>query len=243
MTTVVIGGTKGIGRAIAARFAQSGELVVINGHSDRTAADETVRLIAERGGRAELVWGDISTPAGADAIFQAVSRYTDRIDALVHCAVHPAAGSLLDMEIDDFHASIAVGGLSVLYMARAAAPMLGPGSSLVFISSSGAQKVVPRYGAIGTAKAAAEALVRYLAVELAPRGVGVNTVSSGPVGTDAYYSVFPDAEERLNRAAEQSPAHRAQTVDDAANLVFAVCSSDMEMVQGQHIRVDGGLYL
>jgi enoyl-[acyl-carrier protein] reductase III len=242
-TTLVVGGTKGIGLAVARRFAGPGEMVLVNGHHDREAGERAAAQVRELGADAVLLWGDVGDPATARELVRSAGEHVDRIDRVVHCSVRTLSRRLAEVDPEEFAASVRVGALSLLHVVQAALPMLPAGASVVYLSSLGGQRVVPGYAAVGVAKAAGEALVRYLAHELAPRGIRVNTVSSGPLDTDAYRSMFVDADSRLAAAAERSPAHRPQTVDDVAELVALMCSPAAELVQGQHVRVDGGLYL
>jgi len=112
------------------------------------------------------------------------------------------------------------------------------GSSIVAISSLGSVRVLENYSLVGTSKAALEALVRYLAVELAPRGIRVNAVSAGVVETGALHH-FQNREEML-AAGAGTPAGRLVTPDDVAGLVSFLCSPDAEMIRGQTVVVDGG---
>jgi NAD(P)-dependent dehydrogenase (short-subunit alcohol dehydrogenase family) len=242
MSILVVGGSKGIGRATCLRFAPGND-VFVNCHSDVAAGEATVEAVRGAGGRGHLVVGDVGTPDGAAQVLKQVAAHTDTLDQVVHSAVHPLSSPLLEVDLDEFTGSVHVSGLSLLYVVRAALDLLAEGSSVFFLSSLGSKRVVPGYGAIGSAKAMAESLVRYLAVELAPRGVRVNTVSSGPLDTDAYRSAFTDAEERLAVAARNNPSRRSLTTDDVASLIWLLASSDAELVQGQEVRVDGGLYL
>jgi enoyl-[acyl-carrier protein] reductase III len=114
------------------------------------------------------------------------------------------------------------------------------GSSIVAISSLGAQRVLDNYTLVGTSKAALEALVRYLAVELAPR-IRVNAVSGGVVDTDALEH-FPNREEML-AAGAANPVGRMVTPDDIASAVAFLCSAEADMVRGQTLIVDGGFSL
>ena len=114
------------------------------------------------------------------------------------------------------------------------------GSSIVAISSLGAQRVLENYVLIGTSKAALEALVRYLAVELAP-GIRVNAVSGGVVETGALEH-FPNREEML-AAGARNPVGRLVEPDDIAGAVAFLCSPDAAMVRGQTLIVDGGFSL
>lgn len=242
MSILVVGGAKGIGRATCLRFAPATD-VFVNCRADVAAGEETVAAVQERGGRGHLVVGDVGTPAGAAQVLEQVREHTDRLDQVVHCAVDPLSAQLLAVDLDAFTRSVHVSGLSLLYVVRAARDLLRPGSSVFFVSSLGSKRVVPGYGAIGASKALAETLVRYLAVELAPHGVRVNTVSSGPLDTAAYRAAFPDASQRLESAARNNPSPRPLTTEDVAALIALLASPDAELVQGQEVRVDGGLYL
>jgi enoyl-[acyl-carrier protein] reductase III len=127
-----------------------------------------------------------------------------------------------------------------LQLARAAAPQMPDGSSLVAISSLGAQRVLENYVLVGTSKAALESLVRYLGVELAPR-IRVNAVSGGVVETGALEH-FPNKEEML-RAGAANPVGRLVSPDDIAGAVAFLCGPDAAMIRGQTIVVDGGFSL
>ena len=114
------------------------------------------------------------------------------------------------------------------------------GASIVAISSLGAQRVLENYILVGTSKAALESVVRYLAVELAPR-IRVNAVSGGVVETAALEH-FPNREAMLE-AGRSNPVGRLVEPDDIAGAVAFLCSPDADMVRGQTIVVDGGYSL
>jgi enoyl-[acyl-carrier protein] reductase III len=116
-----------------------------------------------------------------------------------------------------------------------------PGSSIVGISSLGSERVFDNYVLIGASKAALESVVRYLAVELAPRGIRANAVSAGVVETGALEH-FPNKEAML-RSVERTPAGRLVEPDDVAAAVSFLCSDDASMIRGQTIVVDGGFSL
>jgi enoyl-[acyl-carrier protein] reductase III len=116
------------------------------------------------------------------------------------------------------------------------------GSSIVALSSLGSFRTLDNYVLVGTSKAALEALVRYLGVELAPRGIRVNAVSGGVVDTGALEH-FPNREEMLRAARERTPAGRMVSVDDLAGAVAFLCGPDAAMICGQTLVVDGGFSL
>jgi enoyl-[acyl-carrier protein] reductase III len=117
-----------------------------------------------------------------------------------------------------------------------------PGASIVAISSLGSTRVLESYVLVGTSKAALEALVRYLGVELSPRGIRVNAVSAGVVDTEAL-DHFQNAQEMLAWSRERTPAGRLVEPDDIADAVAFLCSPEAEMIRGQTLIVDGGFSL
>jgi enoyl-[acyl-carrier protein] reductase III len=130
---------------------------------------------------------------------------------------------------------------ALLALTRACAPTMPDRSAIVAISSLGAQRVLDNYVLIGTSKAALESVVRYLAVELAPRDIRVNAVSAGVVETAAL-DHFPNRDEML-RTVDRTPAGRLVEPDDVAAAVSFLCSDDAAMVRGQTLVVDGGFSL
>jgi enoyl-[acyl-carrier protein] reductase III len=116
------------------------------------------------------------------------------------------------------------------------------GSSIVAVSSLGSTRVLENYVLVGTSKAALESVVRYLAVELAPRRIRVNAVSAGVVETEAL-DHFPNREQMLRTAHERTPAGRLVEPEDVAGVVAYLCSPDAEMVRGHTLIVDGGYSL
>jgi len=157
----------------------------------------------------------------------------------------PATGVIRPaLETEDKHFDWTVGANSraLLSLARAAVPSMMSGSSIVAVSSLGSTRVLENYSLVGTSKAALEALVRYLAVELAPRGIRVNTVSAGIVETGAL-DYFPNREEMISWSLKRTPAGRLVEPRDIADAVCFLCSQEAEMVRGHTLIVDGGFSL
>jgi enoyl-[acyl-carrier protein] reductase III len=131
---------------------------------------------------------------------------------------------------------------ALLSLARACAPDMPNGSSIVAVSSLGAQRVLENYVLVGTSKAALESVVRYLAVELSPRGIRVNAVSAGVVETEAL-DHFPNREEMLSAGKTRTPAGRLVEPEDVAGAVAFLCSPDADMLRGHTLIMDGGYSL
>ncbi len=237
MNVFVTGGSRGIGRAIALRFAHDGARRVAIGYlRNDSAAEATADEIRAAGAEPVLVRGNVTSPRVLDEV-----AALGPLDALVHNAatgvIRPA------LETDDRHWdwTLNANARALLSLARVAAPHMPDGSSIVAISSLGAQRVLDNYVLVGTSKAALESLVRYLAVELAPRGIRVNAVSGGVVATGALEH-FPNREAMLV-AGRSNPVGRLVTPEDVAGAVAFLCGPDADMVRGQTLIVDGGYSL
>jgi len=242
-TVLITGGSKGIGRAVAESFAAAGATVVVGYHRDRAAAERTCQGLLKVGGRGIPAAGDIGSEDGVRALVQTASAAVDGFDAIVHCAVRAVPGDLLTAKAAELSPAVAANGLSILWLAQQALPLLRRGSSIVFLSSQGARSMIPGYGLIGPPKAFAESLACYLAVELAVHGIRVNVVESGPVDTESFRSAVGVADQVLKSTSRRTPAGRGVTVADVGAVVLQVCSPGFSMVTGQRIVVDGGLTL
>jgi enoyl-[acyl-carrier protein] reductase III len=232
----VTGGSRGIGRAIALRFARDGaERVSIGYLRNDSAAEETAEELRALGAEPTLVRGNVTSPR----VLAEVAALGP-LDVLVHNAATGVIRPALETEDKHWDWTLNANARALLQLARVAAPAMPEGSSIVAISSLGAQRVLDNYVLVGTSKAALESLVRYLGVELAPR-VRVNAVSGGVVETGALEH-FPNREEML-RAGAANPVGRLVAPDDIAGTVAFLCSKDADMIRGQTIVVDGGFSL
>jgi enoyl-[acyl-carrier protein] reductase III len=116
------------------------------------------------------------------------------------------------------------------------------GGRIIALSSLGSHRVIPQYGAIGVSKAAVEGMTRYLAVELAPKGITVNAVSAGAVETEIW-NLVPDGQEILQKVRERTPSGRLLTPPEIAEIIIFLSSPQAAMIQGQVLVVDGGYSL
>ncbi len=236
MNVFVTGGSRGIGRAIALRFARDGATQVAIGYlRNDTAAEQTAEELRALGAEPTLVRGNVTSQRVLDEV-----AALGPLDVLVHNAATGVIRPALETEDKHWDWTLNANARALLQLARVAAPSMPDGSSIVALSSLGAQRVLENYVLVGTSKAALESLVRYLGVELAPR-IRVNAVSGGVVETGALEH-FPNREEML-RAGASNPVGRLVTPDDIAGAVAFLCSKDADMIRGQTIIVDGGFSL
>lgn len=233
-TVLVTGGSRGIGRAIALRLAREGASRVAIGYfrSDR-AAEETAAELGALGVEPVLIRGNVASEKIAEQV-----AGLGPIDVLVHNAATGVIRPALETEDRHWDWTLGANARALLSLTRAAAPAMPDGACIVGISSLGSVRVLDNYSLVGTSKAALEALVRYLAVELAPRGIRVNAVSAGVVDTGALEH-FPNREEML-ASGQASPVGRLVTPEDVAGVVSFLCSPEAEMIRGQTLVIDGG---
>jgi enoyl-[acyl-carrier protein] reductase III len=237
-SVLVTGGSRGIGRETALRFADEGAARLAIGYlrNDR-AAEETAEEIRKRGAEPVLVRGNVASERVAREVAE-----LGPLDVLVHNAATGVIRPALETEDRHWDWTLAANARALLSLTRAAAPSMPEGSAIVAVSSLGAQRVLENYVLVGTSKAAVESLVRYLGVELAPRGIRVNAVSGGVVETGALEH-FPNREEMLRAAHERTPAGRMVEAKDITDAILFLASPQASMIVGQTLIVDGGYSL
>ena len=233
-SVLVTGGSRGIGKAISRRFAALGARRIAIGYlrGDR-AAEETAEELRSLGVEPTLVRGSVASTRVADEV-----AGLGPLDVIVHSAATGVIRPALETEDKHWDWTLSANARALLSLTRAAAPSMPAGSSIVAISSLGSVRVLDDYALVGVSKAALEALVRYLAVELAPRGIRVNAVSAGIVETGALEH-FPQKEAMLELGA-RNPVGRRVTPEDVAGCVTFLCSPEAQMIRGHTLVVDGG---
>ena len=238
---LVTGGSRGIGRAIALELAGRGADIAFNYLRSHEAAARTQREIEKMGVRCLKVKAHLGDAAKIKEMFAEVGREYPRLDILVNNAASGVQRPALELEEKHWDWTMDINARAPWLCAIEASRLMTGGGSIVNITSLGSQKVLPLYFSVGTSKAALEAVTRYLAVELAPRGISVNAVSGGYVDTDAL-DHFPNRDEMLAEG-ERNPTGRMVAVEDIARVVAFLCSEDAGMIRGQVIVVDGGASL
>lgn len=243
MAILITGGTKGIGLGIAERFAQPGTKIFLNYVRDDAAAEQAAESLSAKGAEPVLLKRDISRFEDANALLEEVADHTESLDQLVHGAVYAYATTLLEADPTELERAVALNGTALVHLTRAALPLLRDGSTVFFLSSRGSKVAVPTYGPIGAPKAMGEAFIRYLAVELAERGVRTHIVSASMVMTEAIRTLFgEDADARGAAAAASNPMGRNVEAFDIGEVVHFLSRPEAHMLTGREIFLDGGAY-
>jgi len=236
MNVLVTGASRGIGRAVALHLASPGDVVVVNYLQNESAAEETAAGVRAKGAEARVVQGNVRS----EADLKVLARSLESVDVLVHNA---AVGALKPYdELRTSHWDLTLeSSLRPFWLLTKLAP-LADGAHVIGISSLGSQRYIPGYAAMGASKAGLEALTRQLAVELAPRGIHVNTVCAGLVDTDSL-RYLPAGADMKAVADAHTPLGRCGRPDDVAKVVRMLVSPDAAWITGQVIVADGGLSL
>ena len=241
-TALVTGSSRGIGRATAIRLAEAGADVVVNYVTSQGAARETADRIASLGRKVYLVRADVSEKEDVDSMIDFLDREVGKLDIIVSNAATGGFRPLLKASKANFDAAFQTNVLPLILLAQAAWPLLqkaeGRGK-IVGLSSHGSFKALPWYGLIGASKAALEATVRHLTLELGEK-VNVNIVLAGLVDTDSGRKL-PHADEMFASIVEHSMVgNRTLKAEDVANAILFLCSPLADMIQGATLTVDGG---
>ncbi len=239
---LVTGASRGIGRAAALRLAESGADVVVNYSTSKSAAESVAAEIAALGRNAFVVKADVSEKEDVDAAVDFIATEIGRLDILISGAATGGFRPLLEATENNFRAAATTNVLATIRLVQAAIPLLraaeGRGK-IVALSSCGASKALPGYGLIGASKAALEAVVRHLTLEIGDR-VNVNVVSAGLVDTDSGRKL-PFAAEMFAAQAERSlVGGRPLRPEDVADTILFLASPLSDLVQGATLVVDGG---
>ncbi|MDF0725924.1 enoyl-[acyl-carrier-protein] reductase FabL [Cytobacillus sp. S13-E01] len=244
MTTkvaLVTGSSRGIGKAIALRLASTGYDIVINYARSKTAALETAAEIEAIGRKVLVVKANVGKPEKIKEMFHRIDDTFGRLDILVSNAASGVLRPVMELEESHWDWTMDINSKGLLFCAQEAARRMEKtgGGKIVSLSSLGSIRYLKNYTTVGVSKAAIESLTRYLAVELSEKNIVVNAVSGGAVDTDALKH-FPNREELLEDARQQTPAGRMVEPEDLVNTVMFLVSEEASMIRGQTIIVDGG---
>ena len=241
---LITGATRGFGRAIAFRLAEEGVNIIVNYRRSKSEAQQVAdEIIKHTDGAVSAITirGDVGRDISLDRMFSEIEQQFDSVDILVANAAFGVPGKLMDASARHFEVTMDSSARSLHSLAVRTVPLMKNGwGRIISITSEGGMKVLPNYGVVGPAKAALESITRYLAVELAAKGIMVNGIMAGPCLTRSLAAI-PGAKEILDETAEKTPMGRLISEEDVARSVAFLCSDQSSMICGQFIFVDGGI--
>ncbi len=239
---LITGASRGIGRTLALTLARAGASIVINYKKSTDLAEQTREEVERLGGQAITVAADMEQPGEIDRLFDAAADAYGRLDYYVCNAAASSFKNITDLKVHHLDRSYAMNVRAFVLGAQRAVPLMAGAGRIVALTSYGAGHAYPAYANLGTAKAAIEAWVRYMALEFAPHGVNVNAVNGGLIESDSldyFYSVPGMAP--MSTVLAKIPKRRPGTQQEVADTVMFLLSPAAEYITGQTIVVDGGL--
>jgi NAD(P)-dependent dehydrogenase (short-subunit alcohol dehydrogenase family) len=244
---LITGGSRGLGRDGALHLADRNTDVIITYHSSREQAEEVVRAIEAKGRRAAALRLDVGNVAAFDGFVAELRAVLERhferssFDFLLNNAGHGVHASFAETTEAQFDELMNVHFKGVFFLTQKLLPVLADGGRILNVSSGLARFSLPGYAAYASMKGAIEVLTRYLAKELGPRGISVNTLAPGAIATDFGGGAVRDNPQLSGFIASQTALGRVGQPDDIGAAIAALFSDEMRWVNAQRIEASGGM--
>ena len=233
---------RSIAWAIAQAWAREGARLAFTYQGERLK-ENVEELVSAFGSDTLLMPCDVTKDEDIAKVFQAVGEKFGKLNLLLHSVAYAPKealeGEFVNTSREAFRVAHDVSAYSLVALARAAAPLMTDGGSMVAMSYYGAEKVVPHYNVMGVAKAALEASTRYLAYDLGPKKIRVNCISAGPVNTLAARGISGFME-MLKHYEAHAPLKRNVTPDELGATGAFLASDGAAAITGQVLYVDAG---
>jgi NAD(P)-dependent dehydrogenase (short-subunit alcohol dehydrogenase family) len=231
---LVTGGNSGIGLATAKRFAAEGATVYVTGRREA----ELDQAVAEIGGNAVGVPGDVAVKADLDRLFERIRREQGRLDVVFANAGGGAFAALGEITEEQFDREFGANVKGLLFTVQGALPLLKEGGAVVLNASIVASRGMPAFSVYSATKAAVRSFAQGWSADLKGRGIRVNVVSPGPIHTPGLHGLIP--EDGRTGMAGVVPLGRLGEADEIASAVLFLASDEASFVQGAELVVDGG---
>lgn len=245
-TVLVTGGSRGLGKDMAISIAAKGMDVIITYRGNKEMADETIKMVQERGRKAIALQLDMSQPAQLDGF---VAQVQDALSQLGQTTLYglvnnagmgatvpfPQATEALFDEFLNVHFK------GVYFLTQKLLPLLQDGGRIVNISSGTTRFCVPGYSVYASMKGAVETFTKYLAKELGGRGITANVIAPGPIETDFNSAAIRSNPQMKAGLSTMTPLGRVGNADDIGGAVAFLFTDDAKWINGQRIEVSGGI--
>ena len=238
---IVTGSSRGIGASIAKRLASDGFTIVVNYAGREADANQVVEEIKAKGGKAVAIQADVAVPAQVAALFDQATTLFGGVDILVNNAgiIQPGLTLLADTDDGLFDRLVSINLKGTFNTMRVAARKLRSGGRIVNFSSSVKTLALPGYSVYAATKAAVETMTNIFAKELRGRNIAVNAIAPGPTATDLFLK--DKTPEQIEHLAKMPAMERLAQPEDISNVVAFLVGPDAGWVDGQTLRVNGGI--
>lgn len=246
---LITGGSRGLGRSAAEHAAQAGTDVIVTYRANKAEAEEAVRKVeaaGRKGAALQLDVGDVSSFERFEKDLRAVLQEKfgrKTFDALVNNAGHGHHAVIGETKEADFDALVNVHLKGPFFLTQRLLPLLEDGGRILNVSTGLTRFALPGYAAYASMKGAIEVFTRYLAKELGPRGIAVNSLAPGAIATDFGSAAVRDNPDVNRFVASVTALGRAGQPDDIGALVASLLSDDARWVNAQRIEASGGMYV
>jgi NAD(P)-dependent dehydrogenase (short-subunit alcohol dehydrogenase family) len=246
---LITGGSRGLGRNAVLHLAKAGHDVILTYHSNQDEAKKVVSEVEALGQKAVALALDVSVassfPAFAETILQTVRETwkRDKIDALVNNAGIGIHASFVETTEAQFDQLVNIHLKGTFFLTQAMLPILSDGGKIVNISSGLARFSLPGHAAYAAMKGGIEVLTRYMAKELGPRKISVNTLAPGAIETDFGGGLVRDNAAVNQGIASQTALGRVGLPDDIGGAIQLLLSDEAGWINGQRIEASGGMFL
>jgi 3-oxoacyl-[acyl-carrier protein] reductase len=239
---IVTGASKGIGAGIAKQLAAEGATVVVNYASSKQGADNVVKEITSKGGKAVAVQADVAKQADIERLFAETKKQFGKLDILVNNAGVYEFSPLDGVTSEHFHKQFDLNVLGLVLASKEAAKYFdGDGGSIINLSSLVSISPVPNASVYSATKGAVDAITKSLAKELGPRKIRVNAINPGMVLTEGVQAAGFDQSDFRKDLESRTPLGRIGKVEDIAPAAVFFASNDSAWITGETLVIAGGL--
>jgi len=240
-TAIITGSARGLGKAIAERYAALGANIVINYSKDKTSAEEVVNTITSMGVKVIAVQADVTKVKEVERLFAEAKEAFGSIDIVVaNAGIELIQTPVTEFTEAQFDKVFNINVKGTYFTLQEAARYISDKGRIIYISSSTTTSPVPGMAVYGGSKTTPKYLVEILAKEIGHRGVTVNSIIPGPVANTGVFTEMSTEDPFYKELLNGSPMGRLTTVDDVADLAEFFASDLAGFVSGQHLLVNGG---
>lgn len=246
---LVTGGSRGLGKNMALRLAESGHDVILTYNTQKEEAALVVKAIEDLGQQAVALHLNVNNIGSLDDFLTTVSEVLkekwqrNSFDFLINNAGVGATISYLDATEEDFDILMNIHFKSVYFLTQKALPLLNDGGSIINLSSGTTRFCNPGYSIYASMKGAVETFTKYLAKEVGLRGITANVIAPGPIETDFNNATIRNNPQIKERLATMTALGRVGEANDIGGIVAFLCSKDGYWITGQRIEASGGISL